>query len=75
MTYMKFHLTETQNGQCVSARCFFGPSFEDNHYAGTLVLPSQGWEHFLDSLIFGASQVLRDDQRLEIYFAPDSGDR
>jgi hypothetical protein len=73
MSYLKFHLTETENGRFISARCFSGPSFEDNHYSGTLVLPAEAWEHMLDCLIYGAFHVLRNKERLEVYFAPDTG--
>jgi hypothetical protein len=70
---MKFRTTETQNGKFVMARLFAGESYEENHFAGTIVLPAEEWERLLDCLVFGASQMRFAGDELKVHFGPDDG--
>lgn len=73
MTWMRFATSETPNGQFVLARLFAGESYENNDFAGTVVLTQQDWERFLDCLVLGASQMDFAGEKLRIYFGPDDG--
>lgn len=73
MTYMKFRVSETPNGQTALARLFVGESAEDSLYSGTLVMPPEMLERMLDCLVLGASYMHFGEDRLNVFFGPDDG--
>lgn len=72
VAFLKLHYTESPEGSRVVARVMSGVSREDAVYSGTLVLPPDLFEQFLDALVFGASRMMFDTGKLEVYFAPDT---
>lgn len=70
---MKLATSETPNGHYTLARMFVGPSYENNTYAGTLALPAETWEQFLDALVHGAAMMRHGENPLEVFFGPDDG--
>jgi hypothetical protein len=73
VTYLKWWTDTTPGQGYVTARLFAGPSFEDNSYCGTIVLPPSDWEKLLDVMIHGAAQLNFDDGRVKVFFGPDDG--
>lgn len=76
MSCLRLRTTLSPGGQFVVARLFSGGhSDAPGEYAGTIVLPADRFEHFLDCLVFGASQVTDGGgRRLSVYFGPDDGE-
>lgn len=77
MSYLRVRTVPSPERKFVVARLFSGEDADapGGEYAGTIVLPADRFEHFLDCLIFGASMVTNGaGQRLDVYFGPDAGD-
>jgi hypothetical protein len=73
MPYMKFRISETPNGRIALARVYAGPSDDDNCYSGTLAMPPEMLDQFLDCLVLGASYMQFEGDRLRVFFGPDDG--
>lgn len=76
MTYMKLHCTKTPCGTFTLARLFAGPARETSEYAGTIILPTDTFDDFLDCLLVGAVQQVTwsGERLLDVYFGPDIED-
>lgn len=67
MAYLKLKCSQTDSGSHILARLFSGESAEKNSYSGTVVLPRETFEMFLDALVYGAGEL----HDLDVYFGPD----
>lgn len=74
MPYMKLYCTPTPTGSQTAIRVVAGADRDHASLAGTLVLPSDILEQFLDAAVHGAAALRSSSDPLTIHYGPEETD-